>query len=187
MRLAAACAAPALLAASPSPGYHYVLDAPHSDINAKVAFFGLSSKTAHFPSADGAILLSPGEPDAVDLDVTLDARALTASDQITLGRLKSDKFFDVAHFPQVRFSGHHLVMTGERTARLEGMLTARGVTRPVALDVRFSAPPTSASAHAPIRLNASMAINRDDFGMTAYHFIVGRSVTITIDATMVPA
>lgn len=180
---------PLLVAAGP-PGdsrLHYVLDASHSDIRAEVAFLGLASETARFPSANGNIDLDPTNVDAIKLDVTLDARALTAHDDLTLSRLKGPKFFDVAHHPQLRFVGQHLAMTGEKTAKLTGDISARGVTRPATLDVTFAEPPANARHGQPIRLSAIMVLNRDDFGMTAYHFIVGRNVTITIDATMVPA
>jgi len=187
MRLLAILPAFLLLGAAPEPPrYHYVLDAAKSDISAKVSFFLVTSKTAHFPSATGEITLAPDWPDAVQLDVTLDARALTAPDEVTLKRLKGDKFFDVARYPSVRFSGHHLQMTGARTAKLSGDLTARGITRPVTLDVTFAEPPLQAKGDRPLNLSAKVDINRDDFGMTAYHLIVGKTVTISIDATMVP-
>ena len=77
-------------------------------------------------------------------------------------------------------------MTGEKTALLTGHVTARGVTRPASVTVAFTAPPMNAAAGEPLRLTATMAINRDDFGMTAYHILIGRHVTINIQAMMVP-
>ena len=166
---------------------HFALDAKHTDIEAKVAFLGLISESARFPSATGHIALDPENLDALQLDVTLDARAVTAPDADTERRLKGQQFFDVAHFPEVRFVGSNLVMTGERTALLSGTITARGVSRPATLDILFAQAPASTPFDQPMRLTASMTINRDDFGMTAFHLIVGRKVKITIDATMDPA
>ena len=56
-----------------------VLDAAQSAVSARVAFFGLASKTAHFPEVSGGIQLDADRPGAVDLDVTLNARALERS------------------------------------------------------------------------------------------------------------
>ncbi|MFC0588312.1 YceI family protein [Novosphingobium aquiterrae] len=169
------------------PTYHYHLDPAHSDVAAKVAFFGLASKTAHFPKMTGAITLQPGRLDAIDLDVDLDARALTAGDSVTLGRLRGPKFFDAERYPTVHFEGRRMTMTGQVTARVDGSITARGVTRPAVLDVAFRQPPSRATGREAVQLSARTTIDRRTFGMTAYSFIVGRNVAITIDARMVPA
>ena len=88
-----------------TPTYHYHLDSEHSTVSAKVGFLGLASKTARFPTMSGAITLQPDRLDSIDLDVELDASALTAGDKVTLERLKGKDFFDVEHYPSVHFSG----------------------------------------------------------------------------------
>ena len=176
----------ALLVGAAEPTFHYHLDAARSDVAAKVAFFGLASKTAHFPKMKGAITLQPGRLDSIDLDVELDARALTAGDSVTLGRLKGPKFFDVERYPTIRFVGREMTMTGPVTAKVKGSITARGVTRPAILDVAFRAPPARATGQEAVQLSARTVIDRREFGMNAYGFIVGRNVAITINAQMVP-
>lgn len=175
-----------LATAAATPAYRYRLDESGSNVSARVAFFGLASKTAHFPKVSGGIALSPDRLEEIDLYVTLDARALTAGDSVTLGRLRGEKFFDVAHYPVVQFSGQHMTMTGPVTATVTGEITARGVTRPAVLAVSFAHPPASATGREPINLSARTVIDRRAFGMTAYKVIVGRNVTITINARMVP-
>lgn len=77
-------------------------------------------------------------------------------------------------------------MTGLATAQVEGQITTRGVTRPAQLAVIFQDPPARANGHNPIQLTARTSINRKDFGMTAYPVVVGKTVTITIDARLMP-
>lgn len=187
MRALLALPLAALSLGAAEPTFHYHLDAARSDVAAKVAFFGLASKTAHFPKMTGRITLQPGRLDAIDLDVDLDARALTAGDSITLGRLKGPRFFDVERYPIVHFEGQRMTMTGPVTARVDGSITARGVTRPAVLDVAFRQPPARATGRELVDLSARTTIDRRAFGMTAYSFIVGRNVAITIDARMIPA
>lgn len=157
-----------------------------SVVRAKVGFFGLASKTAQFPKVTGHIALDPDRLDHVDLNVVLDATALTAGDAVTLQRLKGPAFFDVGRHPVVTFSGQAMRMTGPRTAVVDGRLTARGVTRPVSLAVTFAADPRVALAGSTLRLTGRTTIDRRDFGMTAYSVIVGRKVTITLDVRVVP-
>ena len=176
---------PLLLGAAP-PAQRYQLDGPASEVSAKVAFFGLASKTARFPQMSGRIALSPERLDTIDLDVELDARALTAGDKVTLGRLRGKDFFDVERYPVVRFSGRRMQMTGPVTATVAGEVTARGVTRPATLALTFRDPPARATGRDPVQLTAQTTIDRREFGMTAYSAIVGKKVTITIRARLVP-
>lgn len=164
----------------------YTLDQNLSRVSARVGFFGIASKTARFPKVSGRIMLAPKRLNTIQLDVDLDATALEAGDSVTLARLRGPDFFDVEHHPQVRFVGRAMTMTGPVTAQIRGDLTAKGITRPVTLAVGFAKPPASATGREPIQLTAQTKIDRTDFGMNAYRFIVAKTVTITINAAMVP-
>lgn len=182
-----------LLAAAPiqPDARHYRIDSEASNVDAKVSFFGIASKTAQFPAITGELSLSelvdtaPTSP--ITLDVALDANQLRAPDRITLERLKGPDFFDVKHHPMVRFTGRTLHMTGERTATVSGELTARGITHPEVLDVTFDHTPGTTLPGQSIGLAGTMRIDRRDYGMTAWSLIVGRTVKITIKTRMVPA
>lgn len=186
-KLAAATLLLAAPAASAPAALSYRLDSAASSVDAKVGFLGIGSRTAHFPSVSGTVLLSPAAMDRIDLNVAIDARQLTAGDALTISRLKGKNFFDVDHHPVVRFAGRELAMTGATTGNVSGALTARGVTRPVVLAVTFSTPPARATGREAIDLVGTTVIDRRDFGMTAYSLIVGRKVKIRIDTRLVPA
>ncbi len=175
-----------LATASAGPTYRYRLDGAGSAVSARVSFLGLGSKTARFPTMRGSIRISPDRLDAIGLDVELDARAMTAGSKTDTDYLKGKSFFDVANHPVVRFTGQRMAMTGPSTARVEGQITARGVTRPAVLAVTFRDPPAAATGRDPVNLTATTTINRKDFGMTAYSLIVGKKVAITISARLVP-
>lgn len=185
MCLPLAALAPLLLGAA-QPSYRYQIDTTRSMVSAKVGFMGIASKTARFPQMNGRIALSPERLDTIDLDVEIDARRLTAGDQVTLNRLRGKDFFDVERYPTVRFAGQRMQMTGPTTATVAGEVTARGVTRPAVLAVTFRDPPARVTGRDPVELSARTVIDRREFGMTAYSAIVGKKVTITIQARMTP-
>lgn len=164
----------------------YVVDSTASSVSARVGFLGLGSKTAGFPQMSGKVLLEPARPDRIDLDVTLDARALTAPDKVTLGRLRGEKFFWVERYPTIRFVGERMALAGDRKGTISGTLTARGVTQPVTLAVAFDKPPLSTARGEALTLTGTTTIDRRKFGMTAYSLVVGKQVTITLKARMVP-
>lgn len=166
--------------------YRFALAPAASAANAKVAFFGLGSRTASFPALQGNVALSPAHMDQIKLDVAIDATQLKAGDKLTMDRLKSKDFFYVEKYPTIRFKGTKLAMTDTTHGIVYGELTARGVSRPVALNVGFSAPPAKASGKDAIQLTAATTINRNDFGMKAYPVIVGKKVSIAISTRLMP-
>ena len=185
MRKLLALAAVATIAAAP-PSFRYQLDGPRSAVTARVSYLALGSKTAVFPALKGSIRITPDRLDDIDLYVELDARALTASSKGDTATLRGRDFFDVARYPTVTFSGHRMVMTSAVTARLDGAITARAITRPATLLITFRDPPARATGRDPVVLRATTTIDRRQFGMTAYGWAVGKNVKITIDARMVP-
>lgn len=185
--LAATAALPLLGAAAPAGAITYHIDPAHAQVQAKVGFFGLGSKTARFPKLEGRVALSDRDAQAVTLDVQIDAQALEAGDPLTRSRLRGEDFFNVDHYRHVTFHGSSMTRTGPHSAQVAGTISARGVTRPATLTVEFSQPFAAMTGREPVHIAATTRIDRRDFGMTAYPLIVGRQVTIAIDADLMPS
>ena len=120
----------------------YELDESASQVTARVSFFGLSSKTARFPSMSGSVRIVPDAPDRAEIDVVFDAEQLEAPDETTLRRLRGEKFFWVERYPTIRFVGRSINFTSPTTGTVSGSLTARGVTRTETLAVNFDSDPS---------------------------------------------
>ncbi len=163
----------------------YTLDTKASSIAAKVPFLGIGSRTATFNTISGAVTFVPDSPRDAKVDVTINTQDIKAPDSVTLKRLRSEKFFWVDKYPTARFRGSNLVMTSGRTGKITGTLTARGVTRDETLFVTFDQPPASNAGKA-INLTGTMKINRRNYGMTSFGLIVGKTVTISLKAKMIP-
>lgn len=166
--------------------YNFKIDSSASSVDAKVAFMGIGNREAQFPAVRGSVTLSPSAIDRINLNVSIDATQLKADDSLTTSRLKGEDFFHVAKYPTVRFEGTDLSMINSTRGVVRGNLTARGITRPVALDVSFSAPPARANGTESIQLTGITTINRRDFGMKAYSLIVGKKVTISMKTRLLP-
>ena len=174
-----------LLTAAALP-QNYSVDPASSAVSAKVGFLGIGSKTASFPKMSGTATISPERLQDMTIDITLDARALTAPDRVTLGRLRGKKFFWVERYPTVRFAGKGLTLTGEKSGQVAGKLTARGITKPVVFSVNFAKPLASVKPGDAITISGKTKIDRRDFGMTSYGLIVGKNVDIGLTMRMVP-
>ena len=176
---------PAALLAQSSPALDYRLDAGASNVSAKVAFFGLASKTARFPRMEGKVTIVPGAPERAVIDVTFDAVAIEAPDETTLERLRGEKFFWVEKYPTIRFVGRSIKLTSPTKGTVTGELTARGVTRTESLKVTFASDPAKSTGR-PVSFSGEMEIDRRDYGMNSYQLIVGNTVDISLKARMVP-
>ena len=163
----------------------YTLDASASNVSAKVPFFGLSSKTARFPKMQGAVTIVPGAPERAVIDVTFDATAIEAPDDVTLARLRGNKFFWVEKYPSVRFVGRSLKLSSPTRGTVSGELTARGITQPQTLTATFDSDPL-AQVGKPVNFTGTTTIDRRKYGMKSYQLVVGNKVDITLKARMVP-
>ncbi len=163
----------------------YRIDSGASYATAKVAFLGVSSKTANFPSITGEARFRPDNLSSASVNVSIDARKLTAGDGTTQTYLKGKDFFWVEQYPTVTFKSSSLSMASTTTGTLSGNLTARGVTKPVSMRVTFSKPPANATTGGTLTLTGTTTINRRAFGMKAYSSFVGKKVNIVITASLV--
>jgi polyisoprenoid-binding protein YceI len=163
----------------------YTLDASASNVSAKVPFFGIASKTARFPQMQGAVTIVPGAPERAVIDVTFDATAIEAPDDLTLSRLRGEKFFWVEKYPTVHFVGRSLKLPSPTRGTVSGELTARGVTKPQTLTVTFDADPLTQVGQ-PVSFTGTTTIDRRQYGMKSYQLIVGNKVDIMLKARMLP-
>ena len=162
-----------------------MVDSAASGVDAKVAFLGFATKTARFPDMKGALSLDIDNYEQVSMTVDVDARTLTTGDSETK-RLRGKQFFDVEHYPTVRFVAQKMELTGDRGGIVTGLMTAKGVTRPVRLAIGFSKVPWEAAPNEPLIVVGTTAIDRRQFGMGAFPILIGNQVKITIRARMVP-
>lgn len=168
-------ALPALLQSLPAG--RYTVDPAQTVARFRVRYLGVNHIEGTVPGATGAIVLNPGMPETLALDVVMPATAIATQDGTFDDELKGPGLFDVARYPTIRFQGRKLVPTGPRSARIEGEVTMHGVTRPLLLDATFADATTPGAA---LAVNATGTVHRSEFGMTKYAPFVGDDVKIII-------
>lgn len=126
----------------PLPAGRYTLDQAHTSVLARVSHLGFSHYTVRFTTVDAALELDPANPAEASLSASVDARSITT--HYPLGDMDFDAYLagpewlDTAAHPTISFRSTEVVLTGERTAEVEGELTIRGITRPARLSVTFN-------------------------------------------------
>jgi polyisoprenoid-binding protein YceI len=207
-RLIAACAALGLCAATVSaqapdvaalapdtPAGTYRLDPTHASLLFRVDHMGFSNYTARFTGFDGTLEFDPQNPAAASLTATVDAASIETGfpfpEQVDFdAQLRGEEWLNAARHPQMVFRSTQVTMTGPNTARIDGALTFRGVTHPMALDATFNGgyPGMEYDPAARIGFSARGKLNRSDYGMSTgipapgTRMGVGDAVEVIIEA-----
>jgi polyisoprenoid-binding protein YceI len=168
---------------------------PLSALAAEELKIGAARGTIDFAIGDSRIFRTTGSfkdwqgaLDVDDVDVSRSKVAVkirTASidmlDAQQTAMLKDTEFFDVAKFPEMTYVSQSVVRTGESTLKVEGDVTLRGITRPMALDVSVTDRKADAPAGARYaRFRATGTLKRSEFGMVKFVDVVGDAVDISI-------
>ncbi len=113
--------------------------------------------------------------------IMVDANSLAMDECFVKSMLKSEHFLDIETYPRMLFVSSQLKWLDHENAILEGMLTLRGVTKPVRFDVKM----TTVSKKDPVNVadiivTAKSFINRGDFGMDHMDFLVSDEIELCI-------
>ncbi len=168
------------------------IDPQHSSAQFSVRHMAISTVRGAFSKVTGTILLDDNDITKSTVDVTIDASTVDTREPDRDKDLRSDKFFDVAHYPSITFKSKRVQQVATGKLKVTGDLTIHGTTKEVVLDVEG---PT-ASVKDPwgnvrAAVTATTKVNRQDFGvkwnatLDNGGVVVGDDVNITIDVEMI--
>jgi polyisoprenoid-binding protein YceI len=115
------------------------------------------------------------------VDVTIDLKSVNTGSTDFNGHLQGEDFFDTAKYPAATFKSTRVVFEGDAPRSIDGLLTIKGVTRPVTLTVTSFLATTHPMAKKPaLGASAFTTIKRTDFNAGKYAPYVGDEVRIDI-------
>jgi polyisoprenoid-binding protein YceI len=136
----------------------WAVDPRRSTVEFRVpTFWGLSTVVGHFDHFEGSY--GRDDDDVPAIDFSIDADSLDTGNEIRDKHLRAERFFNVAEYPQVRFSST-LIHKRDRTLAMNGQLEAAGGSVPVALDA------TVREEGEELEIEATTTIDQRDLGMT---------------------
>lgn len=157
----------------------YTLDPNHTYVLWQIKHFGFSTQAGKW-YATGTLMLDKDKPQNSSVKATIQVADFVTGLPELDKHLKGKLFFDTAQFPTATFVSDKVDVTGKTTAKVHGMLTLHGVTKPVMLDVKLNQ-----SAMNPISnkmtagFSANSKIKRSDFGIDT--LIPGLSDEVKLD------
>lgn len=168
------------------------IDPSHSAAQFSVRHLAISTVRGGFSNVTGTVNFDDKDVTKSSVDVTIDVSTVDTREPNRDKDLKSDKFFDLAHYPTMTFKSKQVEQVGTGKLKVTGELTIRGVTKEIVLDVDGpTAPVKDPWGNQRAAASATTKINRQDFGvkwnatMDNGGVVVGDDVSITIDLEMV--
>ncbi|MFT3723459.1 MAG: YceI family protein [Hyphomonadaceae bacterium] len=193
-------AAPAPVAIA-SPAGDYASDPNHSSVTFKLQHLGLSFYTLKFRTYDAIVSFDPANIAASKVTATIkpdDILAGYPSNYVANhpgtkfksweeDLANSTNFLDAKQFPTITFTSTSVAPSGERSAKVTGDLTLKGVTKPITLDVTFDGEMASHpfSKVPALGFSATGTFKRTDFGIDYLAGMVGDEVSVQIEGDFI--
>jgi polyisoprenoid-binding protein YceI len=172
--LTAALSASAL--AAPST---YVPDPNHTFVRFSYNHLGFSTQLSRFDKTTGTVTFDPAAKSGA-VDLVIDAKSVDTGSELFNGHIQGVDFLDTADFPTATFKSTSIRFDGDAPVSIDGVLTVKGVSKPVTLTVTsFKHAPNMQKKDA-IGANATTTVKRSDFKMDKYVPLVSDEVTITV-------
>ena len=171
----------------------YRIDPQHTTVLFRVRHL-FTTVTGRFRTFEGTISFDPQHPQATRVEGTIDAASLDTNVAKRDKHLRSPAFFYVEKYPKITFKSTKVTDIDRKHLRgkLHGILTIRGVSKPIVLDVQFLGEGQDPWGNTRAGFHAETTIDRKDFGLTWNEaletggFLVGDEVKIEIDAEALP-
>ncbi|MGB8899601.1 MAG: YceI family protein [Methylocella sp.] len=162
------------------------IDPSHTHVRFWVDAIGWPRTTGEFKSFKGRIDIDFDRPSRSRVDFRVAAKSVDVDSANMDDYLRSEVFFNVARFPDMRFVSTSVEKRDEHHAQVTGDLTMLGVTRPISLDVEVAR--RLAGTNQRVGFKATGTINRLDFGMNSGYPLISDAIhlTVTTEASAEP-
>lgn len=159
----------------------YKIDPSHTFVLWHIDHLGFSTQTGKWP-VNGTLLLDEKDPQKSKVDVVINIADMITGNAELNKHLEGESFFDAKRYPTATFVSNKVEVTSKTTAKIQGVLTLRGVSKPVTLNatlIKIGKNPVTEKPSAGF--NATTTIKRSDFGINAFLPMLGDSVKLDID------
>lgn len=160
----------------------YRFDPVHTQVMFVADHLGFSRPVGRFTRVEGFIAFDPEAFDSAMCEATIPVGSLSLGDADWEKKLRSDAFFDAARYPTMTYACERLEKIDSTRARLHGLLTLRGITRPVVLDLRINRIGRHTYSLAYVAgFSATGTIRRSEFRMKRMLPAVGDEIEIRLE------
>jgi polyisoprenoid-binding protein YceI len=163
----------------------YAADPVHSSFGFAVRYQGVSLFKGTLSEVDAKLV--DGQLEGI---AKVESISIRTPEQFR-AHVLSAEFFDAENHPEVRFASSDIDLADDGTAKVQGELTIRGITRPVAAAGSWVAPAPDAFGSTRGHLNLEAQIDRTEWDMNwnmalpSGGNVLANEVTLTVELSLV--
>lgn len=168
------------------------IDPNHSGAHFSVRHMMISTVRGEMTGITGSVNYDPKDLAHASVDATIDCSTVNTGVAKRDAQMKTADFFDVAHYPVMKFKSKRVDKAGEGKLKVTGDLTINATTQEVVLDVDGPSDQIrDPRGNVKIGLSASTQISRKKFGITWNELLesggvaVADEVAITLDLELI--
>ena len=171
---------------APIPGGDYKVDPAHSIVGFAIRHLEINWVEGRFKDFNGMVHYDEHDVTKSTVEFTAKVESIDTGVAPRDKHLRTADFFDAEKFPEMSFKSTSVERKGKNGYVLNGDLTLKGVTKPVALPFTITGAIKDPWGNTRFGINAQTKINRRDFGITwgkaleGGGFDVGNEVTINL-------
>lgn len=174
-----------VLVSTSFPGYaaeKYMLDDQHTYVLWHINHLGFSTQVGKW-YAKGFVFLDKEQPKNSKVEATIDVSSISTGLPELDKHLKGPLFFDTAKYPTATFVSNTVDVLNDTSAKVQGMLTVHGISKPVTLMVKLNKiGKNPISDRITAGFSAKTNIKRSDFGINTLLPDLGDNVSLEIGA-----
>jgi len=158
----------------------YDIDPVHTWVGFSVPHF-FTKVPGYFGKVKGTIVADREHLENSTVEAVIDVASITTNTRMRDDDLRSTNFFAAAAFPTMTFRSKSWKSIGSDTYAVTGNLTMKGVAKGVVLQVKSLGFGPGMKGAAISGWEASVTLDRRDFGIVADQGLVGNSVDVLIN------
>jgi polyisoprenoid-binding protein YceI len=168
------------------------IDTTHSSVTAAVRHMMLTTVRGAFSGATGSIDFDPAKPEAGGVELRIPAASVNTGDEKRDGHLRSADFLDAETYPEIVFKSTKVLPKGRNEFVVDGDLTIRGITKPVAVNVELVGIGVDPRAGQRAGFDAKFSFDRTEWGLTwnmpvPSGVLVGEKISIEANIAATPS
>lgn len=144
----------------------WAIDPTHSEVQFKVKHLMISKVTGHFQKFDATIEKEGDDLSTAKVKFSAEISSISTNNEQRDGHLRSGDFFDAENHPQLTFISSKLEKINADNYKLSGILTMRGVSKNIVLDVEYGGTIQDPWGNTRLGFTVSGKVNRKEFGVS---------------------
>lgn len=163
----------------------FTIDPAHSRFGFVVRHLGFSKVRGSFEEFEGSVRMEDGDLSTLETTATARADSVTTQDEKRDGHLRSEDFFHVEKYPELKFESTEVRDVDGDGFAIVGDLTIHGVTKSVEFQAVHLGTGPDPWGGTRVAFEAETTINRKEFGLNWNTVLETGGVLVSEDVRIV--